>query len=273
MRDYGKVAPQFWTGATGKALRDGGPEAVIVGLYLMTSPHANMIGLYYLPMLYLAHETGLGIEGARKGLQRASEAGFCSYDEASEHVFVHAMARFQIADSLDPKDNRCKGVANELSKVPKGPLVQAFLRLYASAYHLQKPDNLASPIEGASKPLASQEQEQEQEQEKDTPPKKTGGRPKVALKTFIAERKAEGADAIAADDPVYAYADTIGLPDEFIALAWRWFVPQMEGKRQKDWPAHFRNAVKGNWPKYWYAADGGWALTTAGKQAQMEARA
>ena len=34
MRDYAKVAPQFWTGKTGKALKAAGPETVIVGLYL-----------------------------------------------------------------------------------------------------------------------------------------------------------------------------------------------------------------------------------------------
>jgi hypothetical protein len=100
MRDYAKVAPQFWTGETGKKIRAAGAETVVVALYLMTCPHANMIGLYYLPKMYIAHETGLGMEGASKGLTRAIEAGFCSYDEASEHVFVHAMARFQIADKL-----------------------------------------------------------------------------------------------------------------------------------------------------------------------------
>jgi hypothetical protein len=161
MRDYGKVAPQFWTGETGKKLKAAGPEAVIVAMYLMTSPHANMIGLYYLPMIYLAHETGLGVEGASKGLQRAIEASFCAYDEASEHVFVYAMARFQIAEQLDGKDKRCKGVENELAKCPKGPLVQAFRAMYGASFHLPE----ASPIQAPSKPLGSQEQEQEQEQE------------------------------------------------------------------------------------------------------------
>ena len=69
MRDYGKISPSFWTGKTGKAIKAGGQEAVVVAMYLMSSPHSNMIGLYYLPMMYLAHETGLGFEGASKGLQ------------------------------------------------------------------------------------------------------------------------------------------------------------------------------------------------------------
>lgn len=154
MRDYGKVAPQFWTGATGKELRAHGHEAVIVGLYLMTSPHANMIGLYYLPVLYIAHETGLGLEGARKGLQRACEAGFCTYDDTSEYVFVHAMARFQIAPSLKPSDNRCKGVVNDLEKCPNPLFRRAFFDLYGEAFHI--PDSVVegSPLEGPSKPRA-----------------------------------------------------------------------------------------------------------------------
>lgn len=70
MRDYAKVSPRFWLGETGRELRKAGAEAQVVAFYLMTSPHANMLGLYYLPVLYLAHETGLGLEGASKGLQR-----------------------------------------------------------------------------------------------------------------------------------------------------------------------------------------------------------
>lgn len=162
MRDYGTVAPQFWTGKTGRALQALGPEAVMVAMYLMTNRHANMIGLYYLPKVYIAHETGLPFEGASKGLQWAIEAGFCSYDEASEYVFVHAMARFQVAESLDPKDKRCKGIQKELEKAPKGPLRMDFMRVYRTAFHLCD----TSPSEAPSKPLLSQEQEQEQEQEK-----------------------------------------------------------------------------------------------------------
>ena len=74
MRDYAKVSPQFWIGTTGKAIRASGSDAQIVALYLLTSPHATMLGLYYLPMLYIAHETGRGIEGASEGLRRAFEA-------------------------------------------------------------------------------------------------------------------------------------------------------------------------------------------------------
>src|SRR5437667_491378 len=62
MRGYAKISPQFWIGDTGRKLRDAGQEAMLVGLYLLSNPHANMLGLYYLPKLFIAHETGLGLE-------------------------------------------------------------------------------------------------------------------------------------------------------------------------------------------------------------------
>jgi hypothetical protein len=163
MRDYAKVAPQFWTGTTGKALKLAGPEAVIVGMYLMTSPHANMIGLYYCPLIYIAHDTGLGLEGASKGLQSAIEAGFCTFEAETDFVFVHAFAEYQIGTALDPKDLRVKGVVNELAKVPKGQCWQSFRARYAVPFNLPVPgvDNKAP-----SKPLRSQEQKQEQKQKK-----------------------------------------------------------------------------------------------------------
>ena len=112
MRNYATISPQFWLGDTGRKLRKSGPECMVVALYMMTSPHSNMLGLYYLPVLYIAHETGLDPEGASKGLQMACEAGFCSYDHDSEVVWVHEMAAWQVGESLKPGDNRCAGVRN-----------------------------------------------------------------------------------------------------------------------------------------------------------------
>lgn len=104
---------------------------------------------------------------------------------------------------------------------------------------------------------------------RETPPKRPGGA-SIELRTFIEQCSARGEKVIPDDDPVFAFADSIDLPREFVALAWAWFKAAMVGKRQRDWRAHFRNAVKGVWPKYWYHSDdGGWSLTTAGKQAQL----
>ena len=171
MRDYSKVSGRFWIGSTGKALRQQGPEAQVVALYLLTAPSSNMLGLYYLPLVVLAHETGLGFEGASKGLRRAIEARFCAYDEATEVVWVHEMARHQIGDSIQAGDKRAKGVQNEYDNLPSNPYLAPFFDRYATAFCMtrrrpESPEN-GSPFEAPSKPLRSQEQEQEQEQEQD----------------------------------------------------------------------------------------------------------
>lgn len=165
MRDYATVSPQFWLGRTGRELRSAGAEAQVVAFYLMTSPHANMLGLYYLPVLYLAHETGLGLEGASKGLDRAIKAGFCSYDEHSEMVWVHEMAGYQVGRSLKPGDNRCAGVRNEYASLPENPFLPGFFDRYQADFHMTFRRGEERGYEGPSRGLPSQDQDQEQDQE------------------------------------------------------------------------------------------------------------
>lgn len=162
MREYGKVSPQFWVGKTGKSLR-GDREAQIVALYLMTSPHANMIGVYYCPVEYIAKETGIPIEGASKALQSLIEADFCTFDGEAEYVFVHKFAEHQLGADLKATDKRVQGVVNELAKVPKGQCWQGFRARYAVPYNLPLPTQNDSPSEAPSKPLRSQKKEQKKE--------------------------------------------------------------------------------------------------------------
>ena len=159
MREYSKISPQYWLGETGKQLR-GHPEAQIVSLYLLTTPHANMLGLFYLPKMFIAHETGLPFEGACKGLARCIEVGFCHYDDKSETVWVVEMALHQVGE-LKPTDNRCSGIQNEYDKLPENLYLQGFYEKYASIFHMKSKRASKAP----SKPLRSQEQEQEKEQE------------------------------------------------------------------------------------------------------------
>lgn len=133
----------------------------------MTSPHANMLGLYYLPILYIAHETGLGLEGASKGLKSTIEAGFCSYDEDTEMVWVHEMAAYQVGKALKPGDNRCAGVRSEYASLTENPFLSLFYERYKDDFHLNVKRESCPTPEGASKGLRSQDQEQDQEQEQD----------------------------------------------------------------------------------------------------------
>lgn len=174
MRDYAKVSPKFWTGETGQELARRGSEALVVALYLMTSPHSNMLGLYYQPVLYLAEESGLSPEGALKGLQVCKEVGFCDYDPVAKMVWVYEMASYQIASELSPKDLRCKGIQKEYTALPNNQFLGSFFDRYAARFNLTDrreyvvkgkghQPSLLSPYEAPTKPRAGTEKEKEQE--------------------------------------------------------------------------------------------------------------
>lgn len=152
MRDYATITPTFWTGETGRKIRLLGSEAQVVALYLMTCPSSNMIGLYYLPIILISHETGLSAEGSSKALASLSEAGFCAYDHESEMVWVIEMAKHQIAEELSPKDNRVKWIRGELKKCAKTVLLHGFMERYRECFHLENQPEKASPFEAPSKP-------------------------------------------------------------------------------------------------------------------------
>lgn len=194
-REYAKVGPQFWNGRTGKALKREGSEAVIVAMYLMTCQHANMLGLYFLSLAYVAHDTGLGFEGASKGLEGACKAGFCQYDIEAEVVWVMEMAVYQIGDRLDAKDNRCKGVQREYDALPENKFLTLFFERYGEVFGMtscrdSKPEEVVS--QAPPKPLRSQEREQEQEHEQEMEQEQDGaagaGKPAAfSQKSVIAE--------------------------------------------------------------------------------------
>lgn len=167
MRDYAKISPKFWTGETGQELAKRGPEALVVALYLMTSPHSNMLGIYRLPVLYMSEETGLSPEGATKGLQDCMEAGFCDYDPQTKIVWVIEMARWQISEALASKDLRCKGIQKDYNALPNIPFLGRFFDYYEHKFHLTDRREfvvktkgvqlqLVSPLQAPSKPGAGE---------------------------------------------------------------------------------------------------------------------
>jgi hypothetical protein len=98
----------------------------------------------------------------------------------------------------------------------------------------------------------------------------------ISLQTWLTEKKESDEVAIPPDDPVFTYAENIGIPQDHLRLAWREFrerYSQPHSKRYKDWRAVFRKAVRGNWFKLWYFQDEGCTLTTAGVQAKRELEA
>ncbi|MES2105634.1 MAG: hypothetical protein V4634_16560 [Pseudomonadota bacterium] len=186
MRGYAKISPKFWISGTGEKLREEGWQSQMVALYLMSSPQANMTGLYYLPKPFMLAETGLTSANLAVGLQGCIRAGFCQYDEKSRMVWVHELARFQIGAKLKPRDKRAIGVQTEYDSLPDNPFLKAFYDKYVVSLCMNrcrgigeaeetdgtgeveavkegKGKDLPGTLRKPSKGRKSQEQEQEQD--------------------------------------------------------------------------------------------------------------
>lgn len=277
MRDYAKIGPKAWQGNTFKKLRKEGREGLLVALYLMSSPSSNMLGLYSQPILYMAHETGLGEEGALKGLTQCMEAGFCGYDHDTEMVWVYEMAKYQVAAELKATDLRCKGIQKDYDSLPDNPFLSDFFDHYAEVFHLTNRRVFVGPNQGATKapyqaPLKPRAGTGERagtgspsqssgEAGAAKPPRSP--RPKseeTTLTTYLDACKAARVKAIPDDHHIRTWAADAGIPEEMLQVAWLTFrdrhVPQpgdtKRPKKQKDWPGTFANAVKDNWYRLWF---------------------
>lgn len=100
--------------------------------------------------------------------------------------------------------------------------------------------------------------------------------------TFAAwceEVRAKGEKFISDYAPVREYAKKVGLPEDFVMLAFQVFKDRYtngeKGKRKtySDWRAAFLNCIKADWFRLWRVdADGRYSLTSAGLQADLEHR-
>lgn len=158
------IRSQFWSGTTGKAITIAGKDTRILATYLLTCEHANMLGLYRLPILYIAEETGLKRKEVLAALENLKAIGFAHYDDGAEFVWVIEMARFQLdlspGEALNESDHRVKGVMKIYKQLAKNPFLGPFYDRYASCLHLSSRREFLSelnppisPLEAPSEPL------------------------------------------------------------------------------------------------------------------------
>lgn len=164
MRIFATLRSQFWTGTTGKAITAAGKDTRIVATYLLTCEHANMIGLYRLPLLYASEETGLKRREVLSALEQLRTADFAVYDQETEFVWVCEMARYQLdlspCEAIKEGDHRAQGAARLYKQLAPNPFLLPFYERYAQILRLplqrdflteKKP--LGSPLVGSSETL------------------------------------------------------------------------------------------------------------------------
>jgi hypothetical protein len=136
MREYAKFPPRMWTEKILRSMR-GKPRLQVVAFYLWTAPNSNMIGLYYLPLSFVAHETGTPSEEVEMAIRTLTQFGYSYYDQDEELVYVPDMAAEQVGLSVSEKNEPLlKGILNMLDPFIEHEFGRDFIARYGKAYRL-----------------------------------------------------------------------------------------------------------------------------------------
>jgi hypothetical protein len=151
MRSYAQVVPTFWTRGSGKKLRVN-RDAQVLAMYLMTAPSSNLIGLYYIPLITICHETGLTESEVRATMPVIAE--IARYDFDQEIAWLPEAARYQLGENMAEKDKRRAAVEREVAMVSGHQFAREFMARYGAKYGLRidlKTEGLPESEEAPSK--------------------------------------------------------------------------------------------------------------------------
>jgi uncharacterized phage protein (TIGR02220 family) len=164
MREFAKISPQIWTSEMGRKIKNLGLEARVISFYLSSNPSAHMTGVYYIPIVLIAHEAGLSVEKATIALDGLCQIGYCTYDYENEYVWVHDMGINQVcATQLKSNDNRVSAINPHYALLPELSFLQNFYNKYARLFLLKNCHDFITPLQAPSDTLRSNEKENDKE--------------------------------------------------------------------------------------------------------------
>ncbi len=120
---YRVIRVGFWAS---RDVRGLSTDAKLLALYLATSPHSHLSGIYWLPLAHAAVEIGYPIERVSASVAELIASGFLRYDHDAEVAWVVSMFGYQCVRGAK---NVCH-VLRHLSGLPLNALTRAFTSHY-----------------------------------------------------------------------------------------------------------------------------------------------
>lgn len=118
---YSKIESKFWMDEKTTIIS---PEARYIMLYLLTSPHKNMLGFYYLPKPYIIHDVKLSPERFELGFRELLGSKMIFYDEKASVMLLPNYLKHNPLDN----PNVVKSAIEKLDELPKNSLEPLFLQ-------------------------------------------------------------------------------------------------------------------------------------------------
>lgn len=158
MRDYGKVHTTFWSSTTTRSLSEDGRALAI---YLLTSPHSTITGVFRLPDGYVCDDMQWSSERVAEGFKELFRKGFANRCETTKWVWISKHLKWNQPEN----PNQRKSAAKLALSIPDECVWKAdFIEEWGEFLGIEwKP--FPNPSETVPEPFLNQEQEQEQKQE------------------------------------------------------------------------------------------------------------
>lgn len=234
MRDYGKVHTSFWTSETTRSLSEDGRA---LALYLLTSPHSTIAGVFRLPDGYVCEDMQWTSERVSEGFRNLESKGFANRCETSKWVWIR-----KFIDWNPPENpNQRKGAIKAAMLAPKDCCwFPDFMRDYGDLLGI-KQEAKANPCETLAKPFPNQEPEQEQELDAPKAPPQQAPAAPTKTGTRLPEDW-----TLPSEWRDWAIESRPDLDAEAVADSFRDFWVAKPGKdgRKADWQATWRNWVR-----------------------------
>jgi len=91
MRLYGSIQTKFWTNPDIQKLSD---QAKLLGAYLLSSSHTNMLGCFRVPIGYIADDLKWDVNTVTKAFSELSDIHYLTYDTENNWVFIHNFLKY-----------------------------------------------------------------------------------------------------------------------------------------------------------------------------------
>lgn len=144
---YRNFYAHFWNDPKVRKLP---PGAKLLFSYLFTNSHSHIAGIYYLPIMYIAKETGLKEKDITEWLNLFSRDKLAFYDFDREVILVLNMFKHQARGAKN-----IQSAANHLSTLHETPLIVLFLEHYKRfSIPYRYPIDTLSDVENNTNPLS-----------------------------------------------------------------------------------------------------------------------
>lgn len=119
---YSRVSAKFWTDEKAAAWPD---RVKLASLYLMTSPHRTLEGIFKLPPQYACADLRWTAKSWKSALTILQECGFLKWDSQTNVILLVNCLRYQAPEN----PNQVEAVLRRLRELPETPLLSEFCQL------------------------------------------------------------------------------------------------------------------------------------------------